>query len=107
MRHALVGKLGKRLMNGDGVRRGVAKIDMPLRPDSAERPHGGRGQTGAFPDLAQKIADLDVSALLPREVRADKRKLAATNAPMHQCAAPMRRRCRSCADDRGHRPPVL
>ena len=47
-------------------------------------------------DLAQKIADLDVSALLPREVRADKRKLAASNAPnapmrpctnasMHQC----------------------
>ena len=41
-------------------------------------------------DLAQKIADLDVSALLPREVRADKQKLAATNAPMHQCTnAPM------------------
>ena len=36
-------------------------------------------------DLAQKIADLDVGALLPREVGVDKWKLAATNAPMHQC----------------------
>ena len=45
-------------------------------------------------DLAQKIADLDLAALLPREVRADTWEIdrstdwchQCTNAPMHQCA---------------------
>lgn len=44
-------------------------------------------------DLAQKIADLDVSALLPREVGADKWKLAATSAPTHQSTKAPKHQC--------------